>query len=186
MSFKSKIGGLFSLLFFLALIAIPIGIYFASQTPPGFPGLPGDAAQQANNFERKIIFIEQQWTEKQSTEVGVTAAEINSAYANSRGDDMRVAFTGNQGTLFLAQKILLITIYVQATGKIGVNQHRVTFTPTDLKLGTIPIPLTLADRLIQQKLHDPAMQEQLRLPAYISTVKVKDSQLMLSTSPKAH
>jgi len=184
MSFLGTFNKLFRLIFLLVFLAVPTAIYFAVQDPPGMPSAPGDADQQAENFEQKIIFLERQWEQKETTEVGISAAEINAAYARERGDTMRVAFIGNQTELFLVQRIAMLTIYIQAIGKTGVSQRRITFTPTDLKIGKIPVPLTMANSLIQEKLHDPAMQEQLRLPAFISTVKIKDSQLVLGTSPK--
>lgn len=186
MSCRNAVGRFFRLLFAICFVGLIIAGYFAVQPPPGLPGIPADADQQAANFERKIIFLEQQWAQKEGAEVGVSAAEINAAYARSGGDTMLVAFAGSQTMLFLVKKIWLLDIYISAAGKIGVNQRRVTFTPADLKIGTISIPHGLANSLIQEKLRDPAMQEQLRLPAFISTVKIKDSQLMLGTSPTHH
>lgn len=62
-------------------------------------------------------------------------------------------------------------------GKLGVNHGAVEFTPTDIKMGSLPVPVTLVGPTLRDRLR--AMRDQLQLPASVQDVRIENGELVL-------
>ena len=55
-----------------------------------------------------------------------------------------------------------------------------TFVPTEFQIGRMPVPISMVQNRLEKKLTDPAAREKLKLPEYVTEVKVEDGQLVLT------
>jgi hypothetical protein len=65
------------------------------------------------------------------------------------------------------------------SGHLGSEDGYATFHPTSCKLGALSVPLGLVDDAIQKKLAEPENREKMKLPDFIQSVRVENSQLVV-------
>ena len=64
-------------------------------------------------------------------------------------------------------------------GKLGAKDGYVTFDPTEFKIGSLSVPVSLVNERLQQKLAEPENHDKLKLPAFISDLRVENGQLKI-------
>jgi hypothetical protein len=69
-------------------------------------------------------------------------------------------------------------VYVTLAGHLGSQDGYVTFDPTEFKVGELNIPVSLVNSALQKKLVE--QREQLKLPQGIASLRVEDSQLVIT------
>ena len=69
-------------------------------------------------------------------------------------------------------------VYVTLAGHLGSQNGYVTFDPTEFKVGELNIPVSLVNSALQKKLVE--QREQLKLPQGIASLRVEDSQLVIT------
>jgi hypothetical protein len=69
-------------------------------------------------------------------------------------------------------------VYVTLAGHLGSQDGYVTFDPTEFKVGELNIPVLLVNSALQKKLVE--QREQLKLPQGIASLRVEDSQLVIT------
>jgi hypothetical protein len=69
-------------------------------------------------------------------------------------------------------------IYVTLAGHLGSQDGYVTFDPTEFKLGDLNIPVSLVNSALQKKLVE--QREQLKLPQGIASLRVENSELVIT------
>jgi len=69
-------------------------------------------------------------------------------------------------------------VYVTLAGRLGSQDGYVTFDPTEFKVGELNIPVSLVNSALQKKLVE--QREQLKLPQGIASLRVEDSQLVIT------
>ena len=69
-------------------------------------------------------------------------------------------------------------VYVTLAGHLGSQDGYVTFDPTELKVGDLSIPVSLVNSALQKKLAE--QREQLRLPAGVASLRVENSELVIT------
>jgi len=69
-------------------------------------------------------------------------------------------------------------VYVTLAGHLGSQDGYVTFDPTEFKVGELNIPVSLVNSALQKKLVE--QREQLKLPPGIASLRVQDSQLVIT------
>jgi hypothetical protein len=69
-------------------------------------------------------------------------------------------------------------VYVTLAGHLGSQDGYVTFDPTEFKVGELNIPISLVNSALQKKLVE--QREQLKLPQGIASLRVEDSQLVIT------
>lgn len=190
MAIRSGYGSFFRFVRWLALLALALAIYLAVKNPSGLPAMPSADAvtQDYAKFEQKVLLLSEARAHNEGTSARFAANEINSALvknAASNGDkDSRVALAGNQLTYYFARNIFSLEVFLQLTGKLGLSHGRLTFTPSEIKLGDLPLPLSWTNPVIQKKLREPDVQEQLRMPDFVSRVEVNNGELVIDEFPK--
>jgi len=54
-----------------------------------------------------------------------------------------------------------------------------TFDLDDLKIGDLPVPVSLVRMELQNKLLEPETREKMKLPAYVADLRVENGQLVI-------
>lgn len=70
-------------------------------------------------------------------------------------------------------------IYVTVRGKLGVQNGYVAFTPTGFKIGSLSVPVSMVGERLQAKLAEPDNREKMKLPDFISDLRVENGQLKI-------
>jgi len=70
-------------------------------------------------------------------------------------------------------------VYITISGHLGSKDGYVTFDPTGFQVGDLPVPVSLVNPSLQQKLADPANRDKLKLPDFISDMHVENGQLVM-------
>jgi hypothetical protein len=70
-------------------------------------------------------------------------------------------------------------VYITISGHLGSKDGYVTFDPTGFQVGDLPIPVSLVNPALQQKLADPENRDKLRLPDFISGLRVENGELIV-------
>jgi hypothetical protein len=69
-------------------------------------------------------------------------------------------------------------VYVTLAGHLGSQDGYVTFEPTEFKVGDLNIPVSLVNSALQKKLVE--QREQLKLPQGIASLRVENSELVIT------
>jgi hypothetical protein len=69
-------------------------------------------------------------------------------------------------------------VYVTLAGHLGSQDGYVTFDPTEFKVGDFSIPVSLVNSALQKKLVE--QREQLKLPPGIASLRVENSELVIT------
>ena len=70
-------------------------------------------------------------------------------------------------------------VYITISGHLGSKDGYVTFDPTGFQVGDLPVPVSLVNPALQQKLADPANRDKFKLPDFISDMRVENGQLVM-------
>jgi hypothetical protein len=94
--------------------------------------------------------------------------------------DEQVVFDGDQVKGQFTTQIARKDVVVTFSGKLGSKDGYVDFIPTSFQVGSMPIPTSLVQEAFQKKLaNDPASRDKLKLPDFVSDVKIENGQLVL-------
>lgn len=189
--------------FFLAAAVISIGLML--QHPRRLVSRQLPAAQvvaNANAFQNKLSDLEQAHQSGQTgVEARITSDEVAAAFSASNPQpsqtaalssqtgvsadqvpplkDQQVLFDGDlvksQFTTQVAGKDVVVTL----SGRLGSKEGYVDFVPTSFQIGSMPVPITIVQEQVQKKLSDPTTREQLKLPAFVSDLRIENGQLVI-------
>ena len=67
--------------------------------------------------------------------------------------------------------------YVTVAGHLGARNGYATFEPTEFKVGDLNVPVSLVNDALQKKMLE--QQDRLKLPDFVSDVRVENSQLVV-------
>ena len=100
------------------------------------------------------------------------AAALKAATVHLEGDRLIGTFTVN-----VSGKDLYVTL----GGKVGVNNRALQFTPTEVKMGSLPVPLAAVESTLRDRLNAPEFREHMALPDSIKDVRIENGELVLQT-----
>jgi len=69
-------------------------------------------------------------------------------------------------------------VYVTLAGHLGSQDGYVTFDPTEFKVGSFSIPVSLVNSALQKKLAE--QREQLKLPQGVASLRIENSELVIT------
>lgn len=180
----------------VVLAILIIMILLAIQRPAQFTAAPVPSEtwkQQAANFQTKIDQLEQASSGgTHGGEIQLTSAEVNAALADSLHkaptadlgqvpiQEPQVSFEGDQVRGVFPTQIYGKDVYVTVAGRLGSQNGYATFDPTEFKVGDLTVPVSMVNSALQKKLADSANHEKLRLPDFISDVRVANGQLVVT------
>ncbi len=141
--------------------------------------LPPSLARAENaQFQAKWNGLEQAHQRGESHEARFTADEISSAleYPGHAG---QVSFSGDRVIGQFVTSLHGKDVYVTVAGKLGASDGYLTFQPAQLKIGDLPVPVSMLNTPLQNKLSEPETRARLKLPDYITDLRVEDGQLVV-------
>lgn len=189
--------------FFLAAAVIFIGLML--QHPQRLVSRRVPAAQvvaNANSFQSKLSDLEQAHQSGQTgVEARISSDEVAAAFAASSPQpsqtaalssqtgmsaeqaplkDEQVVFDGDQVKSQFTTQVAGKDVVVTLSGRIGSKDGYVDFVPTRFQIGSMPVPISIVQEQVQKKLSDPSTHEQLKLPEFVSDLRVENGQLVLT------
>jgi uncharacterized protein YpmS len=93
--------------------------------------------------------------------------------------DQQVVFDGDQVKSQFTTQVAGKDVVVTLSGRVGSKDGYVDFTPTSFQIGSMPVPISIVQEQVQKKLSDPATHEQLKLPEFVSDVRIENGQLII-------
>jgi len=168
------------------LLALTVVSILLVLRKPSFPTV-GASPEAARSFDQKISLLSAPSTSGAPREIRLTEAELNSKLQ----ENLNPPASGGLATLKSAAVHLegdklfgLFTVevsgkevYLTVGGKLGVNNQALEFTPTDIKMGSLPVSVTLVGPTLRDQLS--VMREQLQLPASVQDVRIENGELVL-------
>jgi hypothetical protein len=70
-------------------------------------------------------------------------------------------------------------IYVTLAGKLSSQDGYVGLKPSLFKVGDLNVPISWVDSTLQSKLADPENREKLKLPPFVSDIRVENGELVI-------
>jgi hypothetical protein len=97
-------------------------------------------------------------------------AELKTATVHLEGDKLVGSFTVN-----VSGKDLYVTL----GGTLNTTNGQLQFTPSEVKMGSLPVPLSAVESTLLDKLNTPEMRERMKLPDSIKDVRIANGELVL-------
>lgn len=158
--------------------------------------LPSGAVQRdADLFQTKWADLDAATQRGEAAEAHFSAEEINAAFEqsarvqapDSAGGEpnspqirpAQVSFAGDHVTGQFVANLRGKDVYVTVSGRLGAANGYVSFTPTEMKVGDLPVPVSLVNPQLQSRLMQPEIHEKLKLPEHVAAVRVQDGELVV-------
>ena len=93
--------------------------------------------------------------------------------------DTQVVFERDQVKCQFSAQVYGKDMIVTLAAHLGARDGYVTFIPTSFKIGSMPVPLSIVQTQLDQKLSEPETREKLKLPEFVSDVRIEDGQLVI-------
>ena len=93
---------------------------------------------------------------------------------------VQVGFLRDEVTGQFATQVYGKDVYITISGKLGSKDGYVTFDPTGFKFGDLEIPVSWVNDALQKKLADPENHEKLKLPEFVSQLRVENGELVIT------
>jgi hypothetical protein len=189
--------------FVLAILVIAGLLMLKRPAPPAPPLAAEVRAEKAKEFEQSLAQLETKNesgsapaeahfdTDQVNSFIAVASAEAakqSGAAAQSTASEggdygpvssSQVAFSGDVVTAQAVAQRYGRDVYVTVSGHIGAKDGYVTFEPTEFKVGSLSVPIALVNPSLQKMLHQPDVRERMKLPEFISELRVENSELVI-------
>ncbi len=161
-----------------AVLVVVLGLMLKRPAMVAEPMPPSLARAQNAQFQAKWNDLEQAHQRGEASEARFTADEISSAleYPGRAG---QVSFSGDRVVGQFVTNLHGKDVYVTIAGKLGASAGYVTFEPAELKIGDLPVPVSMLNAPLQNKLSQPETHARLKLPDYIADLRIEDGQLVV-------
>ena len=107
------------------------------------------------------------------------AAPVSEEDLKAALDKTQIVFTGDEVIAQTSVQQYGRDIYVTVRGRLGAKDGYVTFDPTEFKIGSLSVPVSLVNDRLQAKLAEPENHDKLKLPVFISDLRVENGQLKI-------
>ena len=174
--------------FILAGIVGAVVLMLLKPVPIAQPMSREDRAGNALSFHRKMSELRQRTAAGQRDAlVRLTAGEVLAAMVPedepSAAGSYLVSFDRDVVRGQFTASVRGIAVYITIAGHVGARDGYAVFEPTEFRIGRLGIPISLIKGRLQQRLAE--QREQLRLPDYISGLRVEEGQLVMSSFPRS-
>jgi len=186
----------------LVMLKKPVPPAALNHVPPPDPGA------SAASFDEKLNDLEKAHAGGYAAEVHLTSDELNSAFQRSQAQlspaasapagnaqpatlpaaqpeappqvkSMQFAMQGNEVVGQFVVERYGMDIYVTLSGQLRSKDGYVGLKPTLFKVGDLTVPIDWVDSTLQSKLSEPENREKLKLPPFVSDIRVEDSELVI-------
>jgi hypothetical protein len=188
--------------FVLAALVVVVLLILKKPRPVADPITPAVAKEKFEEFQSKIRDLAASHNRGQAAEARFNADELNAAFEQSATEPtatqdpnaaqtpsapealpepttVQIAFVDDQATGQFVANFHGKDVYLTVSAKIGVADGYATFDFTEAKIGDMPVPVSLLNSRLQEKLQEPENHEKLKLPDYISGLRVENGQLVI-------
>jgi hypothetical protein len=193
----------------LVVLVILVVILALLLTPPARLSIKPQSAtileKNATSFQSKLGELEEAHQQGQGAEVRLPSDEVGAALivANSPTPaiqpvvdgsasktpeltpkqvpvkDPQVIFEGDEVKGQFSAQVYGKDMLVTLTGHLGEKDGYVTFNPTSFKIGSMPMPISLVQAQLDKKFSEPETREKLKLPDFVSDLRVENGQLVI-------
>lgn len=192
----------------LAALLVVLVLLLKKPAPVAAPMTPTEVKEKAGEFQARIGDLETSHGRGEPAEARFTADEVNAAFQQSAAQQAaaaapssrsesqasaaaqtqeslpevrtaQIAFEGDHLTGQFASTVYGKDVYLTVTGKIGVKDGYATFEFTEAKIGSLPVPVSMLNPRLQEKLQEPENREKLKLPDYIADLRVENGKLVI-------
>jgi hypothetical protein len=186
----------------LAVLVIVIVLFLKKPQPVAEPMSAPVVQQRVEEFQGKVRDLQQSHQQGVTAQAQFTTEEINAVVQQGTAEQVSVAanqvkptstaaepppeikpaqfmFADDHVTGQFVVNLYGKDIYVTVSGKLGAADGYVTFEPTEFKFGDMPVPVSLVNARLQSKLQDPENHEKLKLPDFVSDIRVEHGQLIV-------
>ena len=161
------------------------------------PAAGAAVRHDSESFQDKWVDLEQAHLRGETSEFRFTTDEVNAAFQEAlevRSDEGRsdassqdpsavkpaqVFFAGDQVTGQFVSNVHGKDVYLTVSGKLRVDDGYLTFDLSDMKIGDLPVPVSLVKMELQSKLREPINREKMKLPSYVADLRVENGQLVV-------
>lgn len=160
---------------FLAIMVLFFGLMLKKPAMVAQP-LPADTVkEQGEQFQAKWDDLEQAHQRGNAAEERFSADEINAAL-ESPGN---ISFAGDVATGQFIANLHGKDVYVTLSGRLGAADGYLTFDPAELRIGDLPVPVSIVKPQLQSRMLEPETRAKLKLPEYVSDLRVENGQLVV-------
>jgi hypothetical protein len=185
----------------LAVLVVVIFLLVKKPRPVAEPMSPQVVQQKIEEFQGKLRDLQLSHERGVSAQAEFTTEEVNAAFQQGAAEQAastaaksqsrsasepppdvqstQISFLGDQVTGQFKVNMMGKDIYLTISGKIGVSDGYATFEFTQAKIGDMPVPVSLLNSRLQQKLQEPETKQKLKLPDYISDLRVEHGRLVM-------
>jgi len=94
--------------------------------------------------------------------------------------DPQVVFEGDEVKGQFVANVYGKDVFVTLSGHLGAQDGYATFQPMSFKIGSMPVPVSVVQAQLDKKLSEPETRERMKLPEFISDLKIENSQLVIT------
>ena len=94
--------------------------------------------------------------------------------------DPQVVFEGDEVKGQFVANVYGKDVFVTLSGHLGAQNGYATFQPTSFKIGSMPVPISMVQAQLDKKLSEPETHEKLKLPEFVSDLKIENGQLVIT------
>jgi hypothetical protein len=192
----------------LAVLLLVLVLLLKKPAPVAAPMTATEVKEKAGEFRARINDLETSHSRGEPAEARFTADEVNAAFQQSAADQVatpvpspmpqtqtpaaaqeleplpqvrtvQIAFEGDHLTGQFVTNVYGKDVYLTVTGKVGVKDGYATFEFTEAKIDSLPVPVSLLNPRLQEKLQEPENREKLRLPDYVAGLRVENGRLVI-------
>ena len=161
------------------------------------PAAGAAVRHDSESFQDKWVDLEQAHLRGETSEFRFTADEVNAAFQEAiegHSDEERSGFTtqnppqikpaqvdfaGDHVTGQFVSNVHGKDVYLTVSGKLRVVDGYLTFDLSEMKIGDLPVPVSLVKMELQSKLREPINREKMKLPSYVADLRVENGQLVV-------
>jgi hypothetical protein len=192
----------------LAVLLVVLALLLKKPAPVAAPMTAAEVKEKAAEFQARISELETSHSRGEPAEARFTADEVNAAFQQSAAQQsaastpspspatpaqtaaqeqeplpevrtVQIAFEGDHLTGQFASNVHGKDVYLTVTGKVGVKDGYATFEFTEAKIDSLPVPVSLLNPRLQEKLQEPENRPKLKLPDYVADLRVENGQLVI-------
>ena len=178
-----------------ALVAVFV-LILKKPRPVAEPMPPAVAKEKSEEFQSKMQDLAASHDRGQAAEARFSADEVNAAFEQSATQQtttqdpsgsealpeartVQISFLDDRATGQFVTNFHGKDVYLTVSGKIGIANGYATFDFTEAKIGDMPVPVSLLNPRLQEKLLEPENHEKLKLPDYIAGLRIENGQLVI-------
>jgi uncharacterized protein YpmS len=149
--------------------------------------------QAAKSFDEKLAQLARAHQQGAPQEIRITETELNSKLQQGvqEASGGAAGATGlNAAAIHLESDELVGTftvsvagkdVYVTLGGKLAVQNKVLQFTPTQMKMGSLPVPISVVESTLRKKFNSPEMRDRMKLPDFVKDIRIENGELVLQS-----